>query len=622
MRRFLLRLLILSFVLISQISCFDSSEPDESIDSSCGPQEFPFLTGASGQSLVFNPDPIGASGNSSLVPTQLDLDQYVGSVNLERLTGRGVLEGQWVDVRTSDSCPEIYGAFSTANDFEYQKASTHFAETMAYYHGDQYRNFLEEAGTREFNDKVRVVAHCFLQDNAFFVRGKLSNGEPFQVVCLGDSIATGGATYANDAAVNIHEIQHGNNASLYSPIQELNQFWVDEAGSLNEGLADFMALLFLEPNTNASIDPRIFSRWALGTFFPGYDGSRGLHRCPKYDPDYPDCSNYELGANGFSSEQNRVSFSYPDGLGWDFGANYSGPGFVKSAFNQYTTKEEIHNHGLLIAGALWDAYQVIKPSYSTVQAAQLAFTQVIGEALKNLPKPSTTSISPITFMGFVDNIIQWAPVVGISQSDVNALKRSFQERGLYNAPQLPQNWAELANTTSYPNGIKILDHPSILINWAINIGANANLIDQGFNTGLNNSLDPGEVATLWFNIGNLSNTTAGGVELTLESLNSEIRLLPAPFNYGHISDSKAQIRYSKVNGSDIVGALSSSNPNYHIATDTNYFGTNPQFASNWRLALWIEVSENAVGGQSKDMRLTLKPSNGPVQVINFSIGVN
>jgi hypothetical protein len=385
--------------------CAKGSSDSQGVNCAASSLE-PNVATDTGTARVFSPDPILASGQDALSPTSLQLDSFAKGVTLERLGGHGVLEGKYVDVRNGLGCDGWFGAFDAQNAFAYPHSDARFQEAMSYYWGDQYRSSLDKAGYLQPSLPVHVLAHCSKEDNAFFMRGKDSGGNRVELVCLGDSVATPGASYADDATVTVHELQHATTTDTYSFSENLNSFWYDEAGSLNEAVSDFMALVFEEPLVSPTFDPRVFSRWALGTFIPHHAGTRGAHKCPAYDPTYPSCTGFPA----FSATNNTISYVYPDGMGWPYANNFQGPGYARDAFSTYKGQEEIHNAGILLTGALWDVYEAIKANHSGNQAeAQSLSTKLVMESISHLPKPTSSSGSPVSYRGLATQLVTYAP---------------------------------------------------------------------------------------------------------------------------------------------------------------------------------------------------------------------
>jgi hypothetical protein len=355
----------------------------------------------------------------------------------------------------------------------------------------------------------------------------------------------------------------------------------------------------------------------LGTFIPNHKNSRGAHKCPAYDPSYPNCGSFPT----FSAQNNTISYVYPDGLGWPYANQFAGPGYVSKAFSTSKVQEEIHNAGVLFAGALWDVYDGLLANYggSETQARMLS-SKVVLEAIKLLPKPTSASRSPVTFRGFADQMVAVAPAVGLTAQDQAAMVSALTARGLYGGTLLGNNWGTVGPGKSATPGLRIQDNPTLIKEWLLSIlgGDGSALVPQGVTTGLNSQLDPNELVAVWFDLLNNDAQTAGGVELTVKSLDPDVTFESNPdLNRGLLGSDTAQIRYGKVNGTNIVTALTSSNQTYHVGTGNSYFRTNPFFDSKWTTALWVRVGKNAAHGKVIHFQVSLAPTNGPVSVIDF-----
>lgn len=616
LREGILRLIIVLSVCIFTLAGCGSDDP-QNPTSACVEKSLNAVTGDSGQAFAFTPDPISSSGDRSLSPGDLSLDSYKTPVSLARLGGRGVLEGLYVDVRDGLTCSEGFGAYSDKNDFVYAYSDARFQQAMSYYSGDTYRAFLDSVGYLEPKAPVKIVAHCMKQDNAYFIRGIDSSGQTVGKVCLGDSEATPGASYADDAAVVMHELQHATTLESYSSQQSLNQFFFDEAGALNEAVSDAMTLMQIAPSVKT--DSMVFSPWALGSFIPGRNGVRGVHRCPQYDPTYPGCSSFRSDASGFSADQNSISYVYPDGMGWPYANNFTAPGYLRSVFETYTGQEEIHDAGMVMSGAIWDIYGVIRGNHGgNASVAQSLVSKVVLEAIRHLPKPSAGSLSPVTFRGFAEQMVNVAGAVGMGSADQNSLVAALTARGLYGGPLLSSGWAAIGTGSDPTPGMRIETSPARLKSWLLMIGADPAVINQGIDTGLNGKLDAGEGAVIWLDIMNNSALTAGGLKLTVTSLNPNVIILNSMYNAGYMSQSQTQIRYSKVNGTAIVSALSSSNPTYHVATGNSYFKTNPFYKDSYRTGVWIKVSTAAAKGEAANFKVDIEPTNGSAESLVFT----
>ena len=205
-------------IALSALGCAKKATTAASV---CADTQLGSGAGTSGQATVFDLDPMNQSGNPNLSPTSTALDSYLTPVTLSRLGGQGVLEGQYVDVRNGTSCNQWFGAQDPSNQFIYNHEDSRFQEAMAYFYGDTYRASLDQIGYLIPTTPVRIVAHCMQDDNSYYSRSLDQNGNITEFVCLGDSVATPGASYADDAAVTVHELQHATTIDGYSTQVEL-----------------------------------------------------------------------------------------------------------------------------------------------------------------------------------------------------------------------------------------------------------------------------------------------------------------------------------------------------------------------------------------------------------------
>ncbi|HLE01122.1 MAG TPA: hypothetical protein VJB59_12735 [Bdellovibrionota bacterium] len=594
---------VLVIVSFSLSGCNESPAPQPQ---SCVAGLPAITTGANGLARVFLPDPAASAGILSLSPASLKLNDYAVSRELLRLGGRGVLEGRYVEVRDGLTCQGGFSAFEQNNNFVYSHSDRRFQEAMAYYFGDQYRAELDAVGVLQPVSPVRIVVHYSLEDNSSYIRYS-DGGRMVDEVDLSDSLATRGASYADDGAVTIHELQHATTVNTYDPSRNIRRFWYDEAGALNEAVSDFMALMFVSSMLPTSFDPRTFSSWALGKFIPGVRGTRGAHRCPAYDPNFPDCSGFP----GFAAETNTISYVYPDGLGWPYAAGFDGPGYARSAFLSFRGQEKPHDAAILMQGALWDVFEALRANHSPDEARML-MTKVVMKAIADLPKPGF-SLSPISFQGFAAAMFEVSSALGFSADDLDRMRAAFRERGLLDAPELQPGWAGAGS-------VKIVDHPSILKNWLNRTGADPKVIPQGNATGLNGQVDAGEVVAMWFDLQNYSDLTAGNVYLRVKSLNPAVTFLDNAVNEGFVSENETHVVYAKVNGTEIVQKLSSPKPAFDVPLGNSYFRTNPYFGESWTTAVWVKVGA-AAARQTLAFDIQVSASNAPSETVRFEVGV-
>ncbi|OFZ78929.1 MAG: hypothetical protein A2583_12555 [Bdellovibrionales bacterium RIFOXYD1_FULL_53_11] len=609
-------ILLTLFAALAASSCSKNEEEknEEAAGSSCieNPAGEP-TSNSTGAAFSFLPDPMADAANATLSPTA-GLDEYRKPVTLERLNGRGLLEGKFADVRDLMNCNGGYNARDGANKFTYSQSDPRFQEAMTYHMADSFIARLDANSCNTFKTQVRLYAHC-IPDNAYYSRGKTDSGQTVEYVCIGDSSRLLGASFADDAMVGVHELQHGITVNAYSSDVDMNVLYYDEAGALGEALSDFAAISFFKSDVPENLDQRLFSRWALGVIKPvkdrGMKGLRGANRCPMYDSAFrTGCSNFRAGTAGFSSKNNTISYVYPDGMGWPFPDNYSGPAYVKTVFESYRLQEEIHEAGLVVTGALYDAMEALEAGYGYEKARDF-MQKLVVSALKHLPKPSGgVPDAGITFIEFARTALEWAETseVGLTAQDKAKVAAAFEARGLYHFRQVPKNWAA-------GSAIRIIDSPVLLKNWLANMGVPGTAIPQGANGALNDKMDPGEVVVLWFNIENLSEVTAGGLLLEVASDNPNVTFLHDQegriINYGYVNPVTAQIRYGKINGSAIVDAINDgANVSTHIPVGTAYFSTNPFYDSNFFTALWVKVSGAAAHGEKAGFTVVVRPANG------------
>ncbi len=646
----LISVCILTFGTMACTAEQESTQPSVNASGMCAPASLSVVGGATGSARVFMPDPLSSSGDIYLSPTTASLDSYTKPVILSHLSGEGVLKGTYIEAVNGRQCNDGFGAFSPGNHFSYPHGSTHFQEAMVYYFGDIYQSYLDSIGYLQTKSPVTIMAHCEMADeNAFYVRILNAGGKNTELVCLGDSVKTPGASYSDDAVVTVHELEHATTIDSYSMTQTLNQFWYDEAGSLNEAISDFMGLIFTDNMITPSLnlDPRTFSRWALGTFDPKGSHVRGAHRCPVYDSNFPKCDHYPSFSfeNTPSEKLSTISYAYPDGLGWPYSASQKGQYSARDAYLEYPSQEEIHNAGVLMLGALWDVYSALKANHSDDDTfTNKVMSQLILESIRHLPAAnSKTNHSPVTFLGFASNLLTYSgQVLELNLSDAHSndtilndtllIQQKLHERGLYDGPTITNDdWMEIGSGTnifiseSVTPGVYVEDNPELLQKWLLKMDVDSSSIPIELSTEPNSRLDPGEIAAVWFDIQNISDVTAGGVLLTVTSLDPDVTLLDGIINIGYMSrpgGNQTQIMYGKINGTSIVSELNPDNGGNHVPVGNSYFKTNPYFNHNWRTAIWVKVNPYAKHGKPVSFRVEATPANGVTSIKDFSVMIH
>ncbi len=636
---------LLALSLLSGVSCAPGVEPalQTPENPSCAPKALSRSGQTTGVGLVFVTDPMSSSGNPYLHPQAEALDQYAVQVPLSHLFGSGVLDGQYVSIRNRIQCNDGFGAFDMKHQFIYPHSDFRFQEAMSYYYGDQYQSRLAANGYLISKDPVVILAHCESVDNSYFTKAhdverQIYNGREFNEVCLGDSNYTPGAFYADDAQVVIHELQHAATVDNYSPNNNLNQFFYDEAGGLNEGISDFMSLAFSDniAAPSVGVDAKLFSRWALGTFNqkPNHSSVRGAHRCPMYDSSFPNCTSYP--AFGLPSDSNgsktTISYVYPDGLGWPFPNNYKSQNILSSIYQSYVYDEEIHNDDLIITGALWDLYSALKQNRGGDGWAAFNLSQkLVLEGVRHLPAPNAANRSPVTFIKFASTLMDSISLVsGLTPTDRTSIQQVLKDRGLYQMQTLQSaDWVAVGPGTlklrphTLTPGVFIQDNPQILTKWLTQMGVDTSILSQVTSNTQNSMLDPGEIAVIWFDLQNNQDLTAGGVLLTVTSPDPDLEILDDSFNLGFNGgggQNQAQVMYAKVNGKamgetlNTIVATSSGNGVSFSSPGNTYFTTNPLFGLTYRTGVWVKVSAAAEHGKEVGLQVQAVPANGSALV--------
>ncbi len=617
-----------------------NTTPASQENSYCATDQLVTNAGSQGIAEVFVIDPISSSRNPRLSPSSSSLDAFRAPVTLSHLNGEGILKGKYIEIRNRLYCEDRFGAFDASNHFSYSHKDQRFQEAMAYYYGDIYQESLNKSGYLITQSPIRIVVHCDYQDNAYFAHGYDTAGNLVQEICLGDSVSTPGASYADDAVVTIHELQHSTTLDNYSTSHLLNQFWYDEAGALNEAISDFMSLMFTDSllPKDTSLDLRIFSRWALGTFDPKSSRLRGAHRCPQYDSSYPNCKNFPgFGlTNNESTIETKISYFYPDGVGWTYSDRFGGENSAKQTFLKSSSQEEIHNAGVLMVGALWDIYSSIQESHShQLKTVDHLVTKLILETVRNLPTPnSSLNHSPVTFTQFSNQLLETMErIPDFTSSDLASTRQMLKERGLIDVPQLTSGWMAIGPGSNFrihktPSpGLYIVDNPDILKGWVNRMFdlPDTSFLNPNASTHHNGQIEPGEAAAIWFDIQNIQDVTAGGVLVTVTSTDPDLSILRNSVNIGYMTLSgtnSTQIMYGKINGNGIINNLNNSNEEVNIPTRNTYFNTNPYFNSSWKTAVWVKASSTAPHGKVVSLHVRATPSNGAEDSIDFPIEIH
>lgn len=575
----LLSVLLSTFVFLGcELETPDAVSGDKEVAEFCTLDTKASAKGSLGNAWVFNIDPIFSAGGSVLLPTSRNLDSYRSEYELNRLKGTGRLEGAGLEVRDGLYCSDGFGAYEETQDFDYSREDPRFGEAMAYTYGEHFREHGESAQITIPTKKFELIAHCMWEDNAYFMRWFDSSAESRYEVCIGTSASTPGASYAEDAHVVLHEMQHGVTAAAYDSEISFNQLMYDEAGAINEGMSDFVALLMSQASQDLTLFDGLFSRWALKFFESSWYSHRGIDICPEYDRTESEC---------------RVKFVYPDGLGWPYANNYGVNPSLQKVFENFSYKEEIHNNSIIVSGALWDAARALDFDSSIYRW--------LVETVQTMPLPSIEEPVPVSIGLFFRTFYQIIENEGVSSSRLTALRNALELRGVLNMQTLGNDWAEFDESR-----LIWVDRPKSLRDWMMQRGYDPSLIPNRNETGLNRKPNPGEWAAVWFNIKNKDFITAGNVRVRLVSLSPHLQILGPALNDGYISEESAEIVYSKINGSQIISTLSD------VSMGQDYQSTIRNIDKGAaQTAIWVYVSKEASAGSTLPYRIEVRAENAP-----------
>lgn len=193
-----------------------------------------------GSGLVYQPNPIQSSGNTSLsdnndnTSTALDAERVrVDLLGLDE--GYDTLRGEFVDLVSLPGGLNVADAVNPSRTYDYNRDQNQFEQVNIYSTVDSLVRYIESLG---FNDDVGVPngirdrptlahAHWNLQDNSFYSTGD-------------DAIhfGRGGVDDGEDADIIVHEFGHAIHF-------DQNACWSGgETGAMGEGFGDYLAASF------------------------------------------------------------------------------------------------------------------------------------------------------------------------------------------------------------------------------------------------------------------------------------------------------------------------------------------------------------------------------------------
>ena len=188
---------------------------------------------STGSGRVFFPNPVAYLQNQNLTDQKdadyPDLQPAYKVVQLTNLDGSGYLRGDWAYIRSETGDP----AFSSTNEFLYNRSDDRFEQVMAYYWVTEAQKYIQSLGfgstLRPINMESQDVRINQLgYDNSF-------SWDKKDYLRFGK----GGVDDAEDAEVILHEYGHAIQDSQMTPFGFGGSV---EAGSIGEGFGDYFAV--------------------------------------------------------------------------------------------------------------------------------------------------------------------------------------------------------------------------------------------------------------------------------------------------------------------------------------------------------------------------------------------
>ncbi len=199
-----------------------------------GSDAFASKTGSgisTGTGTVFLPNPVAELQDQTLTDQKdadfLALQPAYHPVVLTNLDGSGFLSGDWAIVRSSTGPL----AFSSTNDFNYDRHDDRFEQVMAYYWITASQKYIQSLGFGSTLDSVNKLPQK-VRLNQWGVDNSFADDKHDEI-----RLGKGGADDAEDAEVILHEYGHAIHFSQ-SPT-----FYASlESGAIGEGFADYWAV--------------------------------------------------------------------------------------------------------------------------------------------------------------------------------------------------------------------------------------------------------------------------------------------------------------------------------------------------------------------------------------------
>lgn len=182
---------------------------------------------STGTARIFMVNPVQSSGDQDLTDQKDSAtavpDGEYAVVPLRNLDGSGYLRGDWVTVQSATGAP----AYSTTNDFSYNRHDDQFEQVMAYFWVNQAQEYLQSLGFQNIvHESFNVKIDQFGGDNSY------QTDKPYRI-----RLGKGGVDDAEDAEVIVHEYGHAVHASQVPGFGQS-----EEAGSIGEAWGDYFAV--------------------------------------------------------------------------------------------------------------------------------------------------------------------------------------------------------------------------------------------------------------------------------------------------------------------------------------------------------------------------------------------
>ena len=179
------------------------------------------LKRATAQGRVFDPNPVVTLNDTLLADTSPIPNTAYFEIELKRLDGNGMLDGDFVSTRPTSNRVQ-----SANGKFLFKRGQKAFNEVMVYYHIDRVQHYIQQLGFDNINNRqIEVDVNGTTDDNSFYSPTTKSL-----------TFGTGGVDDAEDADIILHEYGHSiqdDQVPGFGPS--------GEARAMGEGFGDYLA---------------------------------------------------------------------------------------------------------------------------------------------------------------------------------------------------------------------------------------------------------------------------------------------------------------------------------------------------------------------------------------------